>query len=234
MTSASFDLGTGCVVLVPTYGAIVPECEAGLKELQRRGYHVWRVPGFSQIDLARSQLASDALRHGYKETMWIDADVQFDPDDIERLRMHDLPVVAGIYPKKGRRALAVQVAEGTDSIMFGTGGGLIEIQYAATGFLLVQSSVYVRMEKNLKLPVCNQKFGTPLVPYFQPLVQPTGPDDNLYLSEDYSFCERVRQCGFSVMADTTIRLWHHGSYAFSWEDAGEDRKRYTNYHFKVN
>jgi GT2 family glycosyltransferase len=39
----------------------------------------------------------------------------------------------------------------------------------------------------------------------------TGP---WYLAEDYAFCERARQCGFKIMADTTIRLWHIGEYAY--------------------
>jgi hypothetical protein len=38
-----------------------------------------------------------------------------------------------------------------------------------------------------------------------------------YLPEDYAFCERARRCGFQIMADTTIRLWHQGSYGFTWK-----------------
>ena len=30
---------------------------------------------------------------------------------------------------------------------------------------------------------------------------------------------------FPIIADTTIRLWHIGDYANSWEDAGIDRQR---------
>lgn len=37
--------------------------------------------------------------------------------------------------------------------------------------------------------------------------------------------ERARQCGFRMVADTTVRLWHIGSYAFGWEDAGMERPR---------
>jgi hypothetical protein len=28
------------------------------------------------------------------------------------------------------------------------------------------------------------------------------------------------------MADTTIRLWHIGTYRYGWEDAGADRQRF--------
>ena len=48
-----------------------------------------------------------------------------------------------------------------------------------------------------------------------------------YLGEDYSFCERARQCGYKIMADTSIRLWHIGEYAYGWEDAGPARPGMT-------
>lgn len=63
---------------------------------------------------------------------------------------------------------------------------------------------------------------------------PVSPDPQWYLPEDYAFCERARQCGFKIMADTTIRLWHHGSYGYSWEDAGKDQERYESFYFEVN
>lgn len=36
-----------CVILVSVSGAIDPGCEDGLRELERRGYAVWRVRGYS-------------------------------------------------------------------------------------------------------------------------------------------------------------------------------------------
>ncbi|HTU92002.1 MAG TPA: hypothetical protein VMF69_18105 [Gemmataceae bacterium] len=81
-----------CVVLVPVGGGIDPGCDEGLCELERRGYAVRRVRGYSAIDAARNQMASDALSQGYAELMWIDADVVFDPDDVDKLRRHELPL----------------------------------------------------------------------------------------------------------------------------------------------
>src|SRR5579885_3317312 len=58
-----------CVVLGPVGGPIDPGCEDGLRELERRGYVVWRVRGYSAIDAARNQMASDALAQGFDELM---------------------------------------------------------------------------------------------------------------------------------------------------------------------
>lgn len=113
-------------------------------------------------------------------------------------------------------------------MIFGEGGGLVELLYGATGFMLVRRKVYETIQHKLRLPVCNEKFGSPMIPFFQPRVQPCD-DGHWYLAEDYAFCQRARECGFRIMADTVIRLWHIGSYAFGWEDAGMERQRNTSF-----
>jgi hypothetical protein len=214
-----------CVVLVPYTGYIEPACEDPLKELERRGYAVRRVRGFAAIDQARNQLATDAMIDGYEETLWIDSDVEFHPNDVDRLRSHQQPIVCGIYSQKGKRSLACHALPGTPHLRFGKEGGLHEILYAGTGFLLIRREVYLRMQRELELPVCNERFGHPMVPYFQPLAN--GDEDGVwYLAEDYAFCQRARGCGYRILADTTIRLYHIGKQRYGWEDAGVDRQRF--------
>jgi len=213
-----------CVILVPFAGQIYPHCERALKELERRGYPVRRVGGYAAIDQGRNQMVTDALLSGFEETMWIDADIDFHPDAIDRLRSHNLPIVCGIYPQKGKRALACHILPGTPKIIFGQGGGLVELKYGATGFLHVRRSVYEKIQRQLQLPMCNERFGSPMIPFFQPMT--CAHDDGYwYLAEDYAFCERARRCGFKILADSTVRLWHVGTYAFGWEDAGMERER---------
>jgi hypothetical protein len=288
-----------CVVLVPVGGMIEPACESSLNELEKRGYPVWRVRGYSAIDQGRNQMATDALAAGFAETMWIDSDVGFTPDDIDRLRCLELPLVCAIYPKKGKRELAVHVMPGTTQLVFGQAGGLVELLYAATGFLHVRREVYETIQRELQLPTCNLHFGKGMVPFFQPMVQGgegrgekaegrgqkadgrgeevrnselgTGsgreqahsalraprsalPDNDVirntrilpgpefpvavpatpwYLAEDFAFCERARQCGYKIWADTRVRLTHIGSYAYTWEEAGADPPRFASYTYHI-
>lgn len=217
-----------CVVLVPYTDQIVQACATALKELERRGYVVRRVVGFSAIDQGRNQLATDALLDGFEETMWIDSDVGFDPAAVELLRSHRLPIVAGIYPQKGKRAIACHVIPGTPNLVFGRDGGLREILYVGAGFLLVRREVYLTVQERLQLPMCNERFRQPMIPFFHPMLHRVD-DGHWYLAEDYAFCERTRQCGYKIMADTSIRLWHFGSYGYSWEDSGVDRPRYSSF-----
>jgi hypothetical protein len=44
--------------------------------------------------------------------------------------------------------------------------------------------------------------------------------------EDWAYCDRARCCGYRIMADTTIRVWHLGTYAYGWEDAGIELPRH--------
>ncbi len=221
-----------CVVLMPVGGAIDAGCEAGLRELEHRGYPVRRIRGYSQIDIARSQMATDALADGFEELMWIDSDVAFDPNDVEKLRGHGRPFTCGLYPKKGQRQFANNFLPGTNKVRFGPLGGLIDILYCGFGFTHVRREVFEVVRRSLD--ECNRGFRIPLIPYFAPLVVADGHGDPWYLGEDFAFCERARQAGFTVQADTTIRLWHVGSYRYGWEDAGRDVQRFADYSFHLS
>src|SRR5438552_3943785 len=125
---------SSCVILVPLFGQTASKCEAGLRELEKNGYPVRRVGGFSAIDQGRNQIAGDALRDGFEETIWIDTDIGFEAEAVERLRSHKLPIVAGLFPQPGARSLACELLPGTKQVVFGEDGGLVEIKYAAAGF----------------------------------------------------------------------------------------------------
>ena len=128
----------------------------------------------------------------------------------------------------GKRELCCQVLPGTPAIVFGDGGGLVEIQYPGGGFLLVRREVYVRMQTQLQLPLCHEPAQRPQVPSFQPLVSAEGGVSR-YLPDDYAFRERARRYGYRIHADTTIRLSRLASYAYSWEEAGTLPRRYARF-----
>jgi hypothetical protein len=220
-----------CVVLVPYATHIEPACERGLRELERRGLEVRRYASTAAVDRTRCDAATAALDDGADELFWIDADIQFDPDDVAKLRAHDLPIVAGIYAKKGVQDLAVHLEPGTRALAVGEGGGLHAARYVGAGFLCTRRGVYDDIQRTFALPVCNTRFGGRTVPYFLPMViEDAGA--HWYLGEDYAFCERARRAGHAVQIDTTIRLGHIGSYVYGWEDAGQAMPRVASATFR--
>lgn len=216
-----------CVVLVPYATHIEPACDRGLRELEKRGLEVRRYPSSAAVDRTRCDVATAAVRDGFDELMWIDSDIRFDPDDVTRLRTYDLPIVAGVYAKKGVRELAVHVEQDLAELKMGEGGGLYDVRYVGAGFLLTQKMVYDDVQRTFSLPVCNTRFGAATVPYFLPMVVTDDGGGYWYLGEDYAFCERARRSGHKIVVDTTIRLGHIGPYTYGWEDAGQEVPRVT-------
>jgi hypothetical protein len=224
-----------CIVLVPYLTHVEPACERGLRELERRGLEVRRYPSSAAIDRTRSEVATAALREGYDELMWIDSDVVFEPDDVARLRAHEVAIVAGVYAKKGAGGLAVHIDPGARELRLGDGGGLTSVRYVGAGFLLTRRAVYDAIATKFSLPVCNERFGAPVVPYFLPMViaDDEAPGGYWYLGEDYAFGERARLAGHTSLVDSRIRLGHVGSYVYGWEDAAQTVRRVTSAVFTV-
>lgn len=221
------------IVLVPHLHTIEGPCEAGLKQLEAAGLKIWRRRGCSGIDLARNQMVGECLHDGYDSMMFVDADVSFDPADVLRLFARPEPVISGVYAVKGVRRFA-SVFDGIETVIFGKKApGSYPLVYAAGGFIRFTADVLRRMIKQKELPLCDSKWGRGFWPFFLPMVTP----DNHYLGEDWAFSYRLRQLGVSVLADTSIRLYHwDGPTAYSWEEAGGSPpgKRFETYRFRCN
>lgn len=252
---------SSCVVLTPVGSHIEAQTENALRELERRGYTVWRSFGCSAIDFARNRLATQAMSQGFDETLWIDSDIVFDADDVDRMRSwtmsdlqnleldasnqpgtfgpnesHETPdakplVLTGVYAKKGLRELAVQLfATQGETLLFGHEAPFRKAMYAPGGMLLVRREAYERVGRYFLLPHCttNESFG--MIPYFMPSIIQEG-EKSIYLCEDFAFSRRVRDAGLDIWVDMRMRLYHIGSYPFSWEDAGTATERFRSYRF---
>ena len=71
----------------------------------------------------------------------------------------------------------------------------------------------------MTLPVCHESWGeSSFWPFYLPYVVPWDGDGHILLSEDWAFCQRAKDAGFPIWLDPSIRLAHHGDYAFTLED----------------
>jgi len=216
-----------CIVLVPHRENVDPDCETSLRALSALGYTVRRSDASAAIDRTRSEMATRALADGYEELLWIDSDISFAPEAVDRLRSHGLPLVGGLFAKRGVAHFGCRFLPNTE-LTLGEGGGPVEVRYLGTAFLLTHRRVYEDVARVFDLPLCNEMPGAdPVVPYFLPMVLRDPVIGPWYLSEAWSFCERARQAGHKVVAETSIRLWHHGRYGYGWEDVGAPRQRIT-------
>jgi hypothetical protein len=212
-----------CVVLVPSGKVSDRRFEEALAELSRRGYPIRRVrqdgapPGF------RDRLATDALAEGFSELLWLDPAIAFDPTDVERLRVHDVPFVCGTYPASGWAALACEFFPGTGRVRFGTGGGPIPVLSCGLGFALVRRAVFEAIAQLVGA-------GAELTYFTAPSAK---ADSAARVAEDVAFCRRAQRAGFDVVVDTSVRLWRTGVTRLGWEDAGGERQRHADFTLRV-
>lgn len=214
------------VALVPFGQLIEGEVDNTLRLLEKKGITVWRRQGHF-IDHLRSVMAWAALDAGFEELLWVDADTNFEPDAVDMLREHNLPLVGAVIAKKGQHRLASQFMLQQQTIQLGVGGGLLEVRHTGTGIMYTKAEVYRKIQTRLKLPTCNAgegRFRT-LVPWFEPIIATTIPGlegKHMYLSEDFAFVERARRVGYKVYVDSRIRNYHIGKYGYSWEDTAAE------------
>lgn len=175
---------------------------------------------------ARSKTATHFLTEtDYDVHVSIDSDIVFDPASVLQIaeQAHEHGIVAGLYVTRagGKLCRPTSIFEADLPITFGTDPTPVPIKWAATGFVATARRVFERLAEDL--PLCHRAEPWKFYPFYQPFWIPSDrdPEDMLYLSEDFAFCERARQAGFQTYLNPAIRLLHLGQYPFSISDLGQ-------------
>jgi hypothetical protein len=100
--------------------------------------------GQSLVSRARNWLTGDFLATDYTHCLWVDCDIIFTPQDVERLASHDEAIVGGFCPfkKDGELSLA---AEFSPDFPPPDERGLLPMRYMGARFLFVRRDVFERM-----------------------------------------------------------------------------------------
>ena len=165
--------------------------------------------------------------------MFIDADIEFEPESIIRMLAMDKELITGAYPKKTLPvdyAINLKFAD-EERTQVKVDMGAVEVLDASTGFWLMKREVVDRMIEGypelfyLNDSSIDPKFNEYCYSFFDTIHD---PDDNRYLSEDYTFCRRWQKIGGQIWLDPNTKLNHVGSYTFegnvnkifNWEAVG--------------
>jgi hypothetical protein len=173
----------------------------------------------SLITRARNILTAMFLDSDCTHLMFIDSDIEFQPEDMLRALAYDKPIMAGAYPKK---ALPIQYAINfkfvdPETRQIRVENGAVEVLDASTGFFLIKRETIEKMVKaHPELHYRNDsnidpKLNKHCYALFDTILD---PDDNRYLSEDYTFCRRWQKLGGEIWLDPNTKLNHVGSYTF--------------------
>ncbi len=186
----------------------------------------------SLIPRARNTLCHTFMTHtNYTHLLFLDADIEFDPEDVLRLLEANKPIIGGMYPKKKidwqkmaefinknknieytSELLKLLCKEPVTILLndgdLDMGKHIIQTRYIGTGIMLIQRSVFDEMKKKYPLDVYDC-MGTHYFRYFD-----TELKYGVYLSEDYWFCDRWRELGGEVFLMPNFKCKHWGSYAY--------------------
>ena len=124
----------------------------------------------SAWDSPRNFIASNALAEGFDELVWIDPDVGFVADDVDRVRSHGLPFVVGLVAEPGRREFRCEFLPQTSNVTFGANAKPLAVRYAGLSFALVHKEIFDVTARQFDLSPCNAHLGLAFRTWFLPLV----------------------------------------------------------------
>ena len=158
----------------------------------------------SRITVNRNALVEMALQANCTHILFIDADMKFSPDVLERLLDHDKDFVCATACKRDGSGSALgQFMVGDENTTKAVvQGGLIEAALIGLPLALIKLDVFKKLTK----------------PYFAEPPLGEFPD-----GEDLYFCRNVRAAGYQIWCDIDIskQLGHIGSKVY-YIDRAED------------
>ena len=147
----------------------------------------------------------------YDYTMWIDSDILYRQEDLDRLfsvaegYKNDLDIISGLYKMHDGEHYAT--VQNWDKDYFSKNGTfqfmtdkdinampkdqIAEVSYTGMGFILIRRGVF-------------EKIG---YPWFRPIFQEIGTAYD-FTSEDVGFCLSAQEKGIKIWVDPTIRVGH--------------------------
>lgn len=170
--------------------------------------------------------------------MFIDADIEYDPDSIMKLLWHNKDIIAAAYPikeivwKKVEERVkngegAAEAAKNSSRYAFSLikpgqttismSNGAVAAYDLGTGFMLIKRETFQTMfEKYPELKyvddtgALNEEEKKYTYALFDTLIDENGR----YLSEDYAFCRYWQRLGGLTWLDPSIDLTHVGRYRY--------------------
>ena len=208
----------------------------------------------SLISRARNKLVAQFLRTDCTHLMFIDADVGFYTSDLKPMLESDLDVTCGAYPMKniGWKNIEEAVKRGVTgdklpiegacyavnahasasngSVVKGiqkAGAHFLEVQDAATGFLLIKREAILRFIEHYRAEIqyvadyepCSGEIHHMVFQADRDPVAIAKGEMARYLSEDYWFSRRWQMMGGKIFLCLSSKLTHTGSYTFTGDIA---------------
>jgi hypothetical protein len=144
----------------------------------------------------------------YDKLLWIDSDIMFTPDDVFKLYHSDKDIITGayiigngevtVYPEEGKKGFSISEILEMDKEP-------VKVSGAGFGFICVKSGVFEKLSR----------------PWFQSTEAEAELNGKMIkfqiMGEDISWCKRVRNLGYDIWFDPTVKLIHQKTMKLTWE-----------------
>jgi hypothetical protein len=198
----------------PCYGGMITashfcSCLNLKEELTQKGVpHDWLIgKNDSLITRIRNEMTATFIASNHSHLFWIDADIEFLPEDVAAVWNLEADIGVGVYAmKKPDKQWFAAWKDGALVKDLDQFKGPIEVDYAGTGFMCISRCVFEKLAKTTSS--YEGPDGRVHAFYMTPL-----HDDGLE-SEDYHFCRLAREAGYKIMMDPKVRLGHVGQFTY--------------------
>lgn len=190
----------------------------------------------ASVACCRNLIARDAVEAGTDYTLWLDADMAFNPDIAMRLLKHEKDIVGATYPQR----MPPYVTNGR--FWDGFGPGLTRAEFMPFGAMLVKTDVFRKLPEpwfyesykfdgtvveqlsrafecaaNITLTSAFIREVKCLIERHYPVTGTGAGRPTAIRGEDANFCREARQHGYTVWCDTDLsrQMLHIGKQCVS-------------------
>jgi GT2 family glycosyltransferase len=153
----------------------------------------------------RQELVGEALNAGASHILFLDTDMRFPKNTIDRLLAHDKPIVAANYATRRLPIKTVAFKTSTDwDCVYTTEDktGLEPVAAVGMGVMLIKREVFEKIE----------------LPWF---IIGYNPKTFEFSGEDIFFCRQAKKAGYDILIDHDLskEVKHIGSFEFAHDHA---------------
>ena len=195
------------LICIPTLDMVHTEFMRNLLSLRIIGEAQYAIAQSSLVYDSRNILSVQAICGGFDRTLWLDSDLTFDPDLMERLskRLDEgADLASGLYFSRkppfrpviydGCRIAEVNGKRQNIAVVYDDyPEGVFDIEACGFGGVMIRTKL---------LNAVREKFGHPFSP-----IEGFG--------EDLSFCMRAANLGAKMVCDSTVKMGHIGQVVIS-------------------
>lgn len=137
----------------------------------------------------------------YNKLFWVDSDIEWEPQDFYKLYQSDKEIISGLYALDPAGSVAVNypndrgVPTRVNKVEFLLHDEPVAVGGVGFGFLCVKHGVFESVPR----------------PWFLIGRVQWKPDDEMRVNvgEDYSWCGRAQQAGYTIWVDPLVKVKHH-------------------------